>query len=420
MSSSRSSPALGSPSSSPSAKRKRMEEPSELPPLDDPTSTSRSEVSGLKKMKTTGAEPQDLVDELRNVVEQVIASLCEDLVDVLVDDRQPDWKALGRKALDRIVAQKLVNLHSVPFTSAHTIFDQFVDSPATFGTLRSCSNSRRQRPSLDSLKLEGVLTTVAAHLSDDGLYAEKVKVLRRGSSQQAARRHIVNGHETSSRVFIDNMVLEGAKTAQEIVNMHQDVDESLRLRHDLLPLKQPIEDSAAVSSWLVMRHHVNMPPQKVTPDGIHLHGICDYFLQWVSTAHVAQAIDQGALLRVNDISGLNEYPRSCATFGTEVKANERLNDKKMIPQAVSQGVAQLARSKRDSVVTTLTDGLRYQFFHVRRNTPQEVLSGGKHFSYECTRILQAEHDADGPVVLKLLVAAMIGDPKDFPALARIC
>nr|GAT58875.1 predicted protein [Mycena chlorophos] len=282
------------------------------------------------------------------------------------------------------------------------------------------SNSYKSRPPLDSLKLDGVSITVATHLSDDALYAEKVRALKRESSQVAARRHIVNDNETSSRVFLDNMILEGAKTAQEVVNMHQDVDESLRLRHDLLPLKQPIEGSAAVSSWLVMRHDVDMPPQKVAPDGIHLHGIFDYFLQWVSTEHVAQAINRGKLLRASDISGLNEYPKSCATFVAEVSAKERLSDEKTIPRVVSQRVAQLVQSKRDSVVAILSDGLRYQFFHVRRKMPQEMHSGGKHFAYECTRILNAEYDLDAPVVLKLLVAAMIGDPNDFPALARIC
>nr|GAT58879.1 predicted protein [Mycena chlorophos] len=176
---------------------------------------------------------------------------------------------------------------------------------------------------------------------------------------------------------------------------------------------------------MLLHPEVKIDSQTIDGTEFQLHGPLDYTVEVVQTDDVAQFINSGQPLREKEVHG-NSSSQDIIMSIMEAKADSTFLDRKTLPQVVSQGVAQICRSgpNRKSIVTVLTDGWTWQFYHVRRTsldgqTGDNNNAKRKPFAYSCTPAFTIEDPNNLAIVSKLIVAATLGHPDDFAELARV-
>ncbi|KAJ7643960.1 hypothetical protein FB45DRAFT_1020769 [Roridomyces roridus] len=358
--------------------------------------TAVSEASGLGSNK--GALTTDDVSKIFKSVFAIVDRIQDE--DVRLSSQQ-------KEAVLRAVQEEHCNVRAYPFTEALSVFGEFVEEPIPSErcSIRTftLNNGDGIRPE-SATELTPASKTLAAILRNDAYFDDKATLLR-------TSRH----KEMSHRTMIDPTLLEAISIAMELAATHQDLDDGLKIRHKLGQHRTavPITSVGLVQSYVTLQEEVHLKNQPV--DGvsnIQLRGDYDYLFGAVPAEIVAPCINGGHRLRDIESEGSNN-----TISVAEAKRHIKMGTDESRAQAIAQGVAELCRNGKDSMISVLTDGEDWQFSQVRRTKDSAL----KPFTYTMTdRFNVSMSPRFEALVLKLLVAAILGNPEEFHLLAQVC
>ncbi|KAJ7643959.1 hypothetical protein FB45DRAFT_284581 [Roridomyces roridus] len=369
--------------------------------------TSVSEASGLGSKAT-----------LNPGVLRPIVNLVFDLVNQIL----PDTAKLDSKDMESIshqVFDECFGVRTYPFTEVSTVFGDFVHQPpsGTEYTIRTHSEllGTQTRPDSGKLELDDASKSFASFLSNDVTFNVEANDLQNSPHVRNVCRFISVKKEMSHRILIDPMLLQAVAISVGYLAKHEDMDQSLSLRHvpgEVQPATH-VEGVGILSSWVTLQAEVHVPNQRIDGTNICLGGDLDYLAGWVPAFSIARSVNGGHLLR-----SVEERCKNNTLSLTEAKKKDTVGMEASRQQSIAQGVAELCRSSKDCIINVLTDGETWEFIKVCRTKNNEYT---KPFHYSMTQEYKLSESPElRPLVLKLLVAAMIGNPEDFDILASVC
>ncbi|KAF7304265.1 hypothetical protein HMN09_00827800 [Mycena chlorophos] len=375
--------------------------------------------SGSRGLPSSSSEPSEGTDmQLDDIVTFMLDFLPNHFPDYFTNGADTSaWSTgVGAATVDALVKHQLT---SVAFTEAETVLKLFVEMPdPSSATIPIYSLHDGERPRVDGLDLRGKGSQrIAKYLQDDDLWAARMKQYEEGPMWQLPLRHTLHGNESTARIAVDAKILDCLQMSQQMIFDEHELDDSLRASYSLWKNKASVDDKTSFA-YLILQPEMKIPEQEIANTGVRLHGTLDYAVKVVSTAAVSEQLNQGKMLKRNQVFGAMELSRDSVACITT------FDDPKSMQQAISQAAAQLCRSRsgRESIVNILTDGLLWQFIHVRRTRGGEARDGEsvKPFTFVCTIPLDIEFEEHAPIISKLMTAAILGHPDDFVKLASIC
>ncbi|KAJ6462523.1 hypothetical protein C8R45DRAFT_1080631 [Mycena sanguinolenta] len=254
-------------------------------------------------------------------------------------------------------------------------------------------------------------------------YQDAAEALKDTQHWQGVERHVMMSSEMSCRTAIDMVLIAAIDLAQKNLVENPEIDAEVSKRHNLKGPKCCDPSGRKYASWIVLHQEVEVPDQPLT-DTIAAHGVLDYLIGAVPTASVTARLNAGGQFLTRDIYGRGDTAkkiRQSMTSIQEAKAESTFADEKSCAQAQAQGAAMCIDSQRGSVVNTLTDGVRWRFFQVNKNTKAKKKNGSaprrKPFKAASTRVFNIFHGRDLEIILRLLTISILSDWADFGELA---
>ncbi|KAJ6462515.1 hypothetical protein C8R45DRAFT_1080627 [Mycena sanguinolenta] len=357
-------------------------------------SSSQSESSGLKRK---AEEPLDAAAVYKYVLDDLRK-------DALADVSQPQWRRILSKALRNPKLLKLDTLWSRrPFTDGWNFAEEVIEEDQ------------------DGLHVDE--DTQAPSDNSGNKYQDAAEALKHMQHWQGVERHVMMSSEMSCRTAIDMVLIAAIDLAQKNLVENHEIDAEVSKRHKLKGPKCRDPSGRKYASWIVLHQEVEVPDQPLT-DTIAAHGVLDYLIGAVPTASVTARLNAGGQFLTRDIYGRGDTAkkiRQSMTSIQEAKAESTFADEKSCAQAQAQGAAMCIASQRGSVVNTLTDGVRWQFFQVSKNTKAKKKNGSaprrKPFKAASTRVFNIFHGRDLEIILRLLTISILSDGADFAELA---
>ncbi|KAJ7364419.1 hypothetical protein DFH08DRAFT_930354 [Mycena albidolilacea] len=313
-----------------------------------------------------------------------------------------------------------------PFTEALPFFEDLCGSPKRLDI----------REDLDR----------ASEVTDGNMYEDAARNLQENILWRGVREHVVMEKEMSCRTAIDLILLTAVDLAQRHISEKPELDDALRIRHDLDGPARREPDGRHISSWVVVQQEVDIPSQLVRQE-LAFHGILDYLLA------IVPAKDGQSFLSALDVHG---SPGAIVDHKVSKVLGAIIEAKAENSMDSSKAWAQVA-AKRLSVISTLTDGVRWCFFQIHKEPDQglpshehsaatqkkasaakkspennrrsslrsasksaalpAVSEGLKPFSIAATRTLDILHHDDLAIVLRLLTLSILETPEKFGELA---
>ncbi|KAJ7789774.1 hypothetical protein B0H14DRAFT_2943222 [Mycena olivaceomarginata] len=396
--------------------------------------SSQSESSGLAGRKRKAAE-----GDVEHLLSKIFTRMRQEaLFSAFEED---EWeKVVARISDDPELRSNKVTVS--PFTEALPFFEDLCGSPKRLDI----------REDLDR----------ASEVTDGNMYEDAARNLQENILWRGVREHVVMEKEMSCRTAIDLILLTAVDLAQRHISEKPELDDALRIRHDLDGPARREPDGRHIASWVIVQQEVDVPSQLVR-QGLAFHGILDYLLAVVSAKDVGHIFHPGqSFLSASDVYGCpgaivdHKVSKALASI-IEAKAKKSMDSGKAMAQVAAQGAALCVLTKRSSVINTLTDGVRWCFFqinkkpdqgspsHSRSAAPQKkasaakkspqnnrrsslriasksaalpaVSEGPKPFSIATTRTLDILRSKDLAIVLRLLTLSILETPEKFGELA---
>ncbi|KAJ7643794.1 hypothetical protein FB45DRAFT_1020613 [Roridomyces roridus] len=271
----------------------------------------------------------------------------------------------ARNLIKQAVLYEFCGVRSRAYTFADVspeVLDTFVHQPDP--GLRY-EISLGERPSIDAL--EGASKTPAERLSDDDYFKKKLDELQ-GSP------HVRNVARYLSKCPTERLGAVASRFAAERVNHGEE--------HDKLVFSPPdIRQGVYSEIWKAIQGETRLECGSSSQQWLNGRGIT-----------------------------VSKHRPGCRRTLSEVRA--------LVPLILQLKHLE-TNSKKDSFVNVLTDGEQWRFIHIRRTRANREQFDDMPFTCTMSLPLEVRFPKHGMPVLKLLVAAMLGDVDEFPLLARM-
>ncbi|KAJ7150303.1 hypothetical protein C8R46DRAFT_1124559 [Mycena filopes] len=189
-------------------------------------------------------------------------------------------------------------------------------------------------------------------------------------------RHSVQAHGASCRSVTHLVVIAAIRLAQDELARHEELDIALAQRHYSEFESEPTHKceahpgSGSARNWVVLHQNLDVPAQNVLPQ-LELHGILDYLVGVVPANEARVELHRNVNVPIMASSLFpgttlaNELRQGFSSI-LEAKSESTLSSTKFFAQAIGQGAAMCTLGGRACVITTLTDGIQWQFLVVEK------------------------------------------------------
>nr|GAT56076.1 predicted protein [Mycena chlorophos] len=251
------------------------------------------------------------------------------------------------------------------------------------------------RPTIDASPANGAFATMVALLSNDENFQPT-------ATNMVAEVKNISPHFMSAKIVqrlsLRHVLDASLELSQEIISEHPDIDKSLRDLRSLGNVKGHVFEGLKDTYSYVVLQYLGADDD--------LHDLFTHAIDVVPASRV-EPYRGGVRITPKKMRGpdgtLRDRRAVCIRHSGDRDPHSRA-------KAVlgSRAELQFQRSRLDSIISVLTDGLRWQFYLVQRSD-----------QFMSTPPLDLENERHALAIVKLIFASVVGNPKDFVKFAAV-